>query len=512
MLMLERITHHPMKKAIKNNELRVVIIVILLITSMVISSCDKPPVAQSTPSVSVTPEAVETSTTLATDLPTATSTSTPLPIQTQEPVSLGRTVYTFTADLDYNKHTLLVRQTIQYQNQTGQVLPEIKLVVPPNARQNVFSLSSVAVSGDVNMVDYSLDGITLTINLNQPLPDKASITIDLDFALAPRLQGGVLGYSAKQINFSDWYPFVPPYDFENGWIIHQPAEVGEYLVYDKADFDLTLNLVNPTGLVVAASAEAAPQDLDSIKIVHLNSRNITFSVSDQYTVLKNTSNGITVRGYCFIGDETACQASVDYTTNALQLFSELFSMPYPQQSMTVVESDFPDGMEYDGLYYLSDFYFKNYDSSFQNYLALLSVHETSHQWWFAAVANDQALEPWLDESLATYSEYLYIERYHPELTNWWWDYRINYYKPAGRVNLTIYDQSDLRTYINAVYLRGAVFLNQLRQALGDEAFFTGLRTYTTTFNGKIASWDDFIKIMALNPSDAIKVLFQEYYK
>ncbi len=496
----------------KNNTLRVVLIAIIINASLVISSCAKLSDDQPTLALTNMPSTAETVTEVATNQPEATSTITPLPVQTQEPISLERTAYTFTADLDYNKHNLLVRQTIRYQNQTGQALPEIKLVVPPNSSPNVFSMSSLILSGDVGMLDYSFDGITLTIHLDQPLPEAASVSIDLTYELSPRLQGGVLGYTAKQINFSDWYPFVSPYDTVNGWVIHQPAEVGEYLVYDKADFELTLNLVNPTGLVVAASAEAAPLDLDSFKIVQLDSRNITFSVSDQYTVLNNTSNGITVRGYCFKGDETACQASVNYSTNALQLFSELFGVPYPHQTMTVVESDFEDGMEYDGLYYLSDFYFKNYDSTFQNYLALLSVHETAHQWWFGLVANDQALEPWLDESLATYSEYLYIERYYPELTAWWWDYRVNYYKPDGRVNLTIYDQSDLRTYINAVYLQGAVFLDQLRQALGDEVFFNGLRTYTNSYNGKIATWDEFIKCMHPDPSDAINVFYQEYFK
>jgi hypothetical protein len=359
--------------------------------------------------------------------------------------------------------------------------------------------------------DYTLDDVTLTLQLDQPLSEMGSISIALEYTLNPRLQGGVLGYTAKQLNLSDWYPFVPPYDPQSGWIIHQPAEMGEYLVYDCADFDLTLNLMGTPGLIVAASAEAAPLDLDTYHILAENRRGVTLSVSDQYTLTTNNIDGVTVKGYVFAGDEVAGQAAVDYTANELQLYSELFVLAYALQTVSVVESDFPDGMEYDGLYYLSDFYYKNYGSTFQNYLALLSVHETSHQWWFAAVANDQALEPWLDESLATYSEYLYIERYFPDLINWWWDYRVAYYKPSGRVNLTIYDQSDLRTYINAIYLQGAVFLDQLRQALGVEAFFAGLRTFTITYNGKIATWADFIKIMTPDPSDAIKSLLLEYF-
>jgi len=45
-----------------------------------------------------------------------------------------------------------------------------------------------------------------------------------------------------------------------------------------------------------------------------------------------------------------------------------------------------------------------------NNLIDIGVHETAHQWWFASVGNNQALEPWLDEALATYSERLFYEK------------------------------------------------------------------------------------------------------
>lgn len=505
-------SRHSMSKLDKIATLRIVTTFIILMMTLGSTGCAIQPVAQPSPTLASPTGAVETAI-AATTKPTETpSPVTPTLEPTSEPVIVKRTAYQFEADLDYNKHNLLVRQSVQFQNNTGQALPEIQLAVPANEKAGVFSLNSLSVSGDVALADYALNGVILTIKIDKPLPIAGSISIALEYTLSPKLQGGILGYTAKRMNFSDWYPFVPPYSAESGWIIHQPSVVGEYLVYDDADFDLTINLVDAAGLVIAASAEVAPLDLDSFRIVQNDSRNITFSVSDQYSVLKNTTSGVTVKGYVFKGDEAAGQASVDYTASALQLYSELFGVPYPHQTMTVVESDFPDGMEYDGLYYLSDFYFKNYDSTFQNYLALLSVHETAHQWWFGVVGNNQALEPWLDESLATYSEYLYIERNTPELTNWWWDYRVAYYKPSGRVNLTIYDQSDLRVYINAVYLQGAVFIDQLRQALGDDAFFSGLQSYASIYNHKLASWDEFIETMVPDPSDATKALLQGYFK
>jgi hypothetical protein len=492
--------------------MRVVNIIIVFVFGLVVAGCSTSPVIQPSLAPSDTTGAVRTALMTSTITSMTNDAITPTPNTQPEQAAEERTVYTFDVDLDYNKHSLDVRQTIHYKNQTGRELTEIVLMVPSNEQANVFSLTSLILTGDVGFAENLHDGVILTILFDRPLPNTGNLDIYLEYTLTPRLQGGILGYTAKRLNVSDWYPFVPPYDAENGWISHQPAEVGEYLVYDSADFDLTLNLVNATGLTIAASAGAAPIDMDTYHILAENRRGLTFSVSDHYTLItKTTDDGVTVKGYIFIGDENAGQAAVDYTASALQLYSELFGLPYPYKTLSVVESDFPDGMEYDGLYYLSDFYFKTYDGTFQNYLALLSVHETSHQWWFGAVANDQALEPWLDESLATYSEYLFIERYYPELVNWWWDYRINYYQPSGRMNMTIYDQSDLRVYINAVYLQGAVFLDQLRQALGDEAFFTGLRIYTNTYNHQIANWEDFIKIMEPESSDAVNALIQEYY-
>ena len=503
-------TQYPMKSIDKKTILRIVSIAVFLLLSLGLSGCLKNSHPTILPTFTSTAGGVETSSVSTIEQPTTDPTNTPLPVQTETPEAPDRTNYNFVVDLDYNKHTLMVQQTIKYQNNTGQDLNEIQLVVPPNSKPGVFNLESLSLEGDAGLSTYSIDGVTLNLQLDKALLHHKNISIILKYTLKPKLQGGILGYTAKQLNLSDWYPFVPPFDTANGRIIHQPAEVGEYLVYDDADFDLTLNLTNAAGLIVAGSTEVAPLDLDSFRMIQENSRNITFSVSDQYTLLTNTTNGITVKGYILKGDEVSGQAAVDYTANALQLYSELSDLPYPHQTLSVVESDFPDGMEYDGLYYLSDFYFKLYDGTPQNYLALLSVHETAHQWWFGAVANDQALEPWLDESLATYSEYLFIERFYPELTNWWWDYRVAYYKPSGRVNLTIYDQSDLRIYINAVYLQGAKFLDQLRQALGDDVFFARLQAYTNTFNHKIATWDDFIKIMATDPSDAVKELLKDY--
>lgn len=443
--------------------------------------------------------------------PTTAPTNTPKPTPTVYVPEDLITSYEFSALLDYNKHTLDVNQSIQYTNNTGQDLSELVLVVPPNQKEDIFELDTLSVEGSVQLAEQTLDGISLTLSLASPLAALDSIKIDMHYLLNLEFNGGILGYTKKQTNLSDWYPFVAPYDPDLGWMVNQPAEVGEYLVYDAADFTLMLAVFGKEGLIVAGSTEVVPLDIDIYQMNAQNSRNITFSVSDQYQVLTKEFGNTIVRGYVFAGDETAGWAALENSGNALLLFSTLFGIPYPHKTLTVVESDFPDGMEYDGLYYLSATYFKQYTGGYENYLSLLSVHETSHQWWSGVVGNDQAYEPWLDESLATYSEYLFIEQYLPGLTEWWWDFRVEEYDPSGRADMTIYDQNELRPYINSVYLQGATFLHELRGALGDEAFFAGLRTYTDTYQSRIAYWDDFVDIMVPAPTDATTAILQDYF-
>ena len=52
-----------------------------------------------------------------------------------------------------------------------------------------------------------------------------------------------------------------------------------------------------------------------------------------------------------------------------------------------------------------------------------------------------------------------------------------------------------RAYRNAVYLNGALFLEELRKLIGDEAFFSFLKDYTQQLSGKISTSDDFITIL-----------------
>jgi hypothetical protein len=59
---------------------------------------------------------------------------------------------------------------------------------------------------------------------------------------------------------------------------------------------------------------------------------------------------------------------------------------------------------------------------------------------------------------------------------------------AGRkVDSTVYDFNTVREYINAVYLRGAHLLDDLRKDLGTDAFFDWLRRYAEAGKNQVVT-------------------------
>lgn len=146
----------------------------------------------------------------------------------------------------------------------------------------------------------------------------------------------------------------------------------------------------------------------------------------------------------------------------------------------------------------------------------IAAHEAAHQWWYGLVGNDQALEPWLDEALCTYSERIYYEHVAPEALPWWWTYRIDFYQPSGWINGSIYDYTAFpnayEAYRNAVYLNGAKFLEEIRQAIGDEAFFSFLRIYAESYRHQIATGQDFFELLRSVSSQDLEPLVTKFFR
>ncbi len=402
------------------------------------------------------------------------------------------------------------------------------MIVEPRRYPNAFQLSGIYWEDGVRATQFNWQEALLTLYLPNSLQQGASIQFSLEFTLTlpftpnmANIRPRPFGYTNNQANFGDWVPFIPPYIEGAGWLNRPSSLYGEYLTYDIADYDITIRLEGrQTDLTIAASAPAHIEDGTIYHYHHPAARSFAWSASPHYQVITQTvqiSPGIstTVASY-FMPLYDQAGASVAQTLGqAVTLYSQLFSV-YPRPLLSTVQADFLDGMEYDGMFFLSRDFYNWSNGTQQDFLVSLTAHETAHQWWYAIVGNDQALQPWLDEALCTYAEKLYYEFTFPQALDWWWTYRIWHYQPGGPIDISIYDVPNVtgqyRVYRDSVYLNGALFIEDLRQALGDQAFFSVLQQYLQQSAYQLGSAETFLGLMYAQLDDQLHPLLEKYFK
>ena len=420
-------------------------------------------------------------------------------------------------------------EAITYPNWTGETLDSLVLAVEPTCSRS-FSLQSLTVDGQP-VTNYIFDDQNvqafirhrLEVPLPQPLPPSGTVTIEISYQLflpnmaayneETDLCSQIYGYSSQQVNLVDWYPFIVPYIPGKGWVLHNPWFYGEHLTFDASDFDVTISLTDGSAPTIASSGEEVPPTKEgSRRFVLEAGRSFALSFSTLYKVATMLAGDVTLYSYYFSSYDVQGEAVLKDTALALQIYSQRFG-PYPHKTLTIVQGDFDDGMEFSALYFHSNGIYNTYQGEYNNHFTAVTVHETAHQWWFEQVGNDQGFEPWLDEALATYSEIIFYETVSPDaLRDWWWTYRFDPYQPQNLVDTRIYEGEGQRPYWNKVYLNGAHFLQDLRERVGDEIFFAFLQDYLKQENGKIATSADFFRILREHTSADLSDLISKYFQ
>lgn len=418
--------------------------------------------------------------------------------------------HTVHATLAFREQTIVAEQSSIYYNHSDDVLTQVVFDVEPNRRPGVFTLDALTFVDDTPVPAFELVGRKLTVDLNEPLGAGCHVDLRLRFHVRiPQIDTGINGYtgyfgfSSRQINLAHWLPSVAARS-SGEWLVHDSINIGEQTALDPADWDITLTVEGASERLQVVGPGYATQPADNTwRFVNTHVRELPLTMSERYQQsTAQTEQGVTVELYTFTDAQAqthdGAAHALEVATQALSMYSDLFG-PYPHDRFIVVQGDFPDGMEFSDLVFVSGDWFQSYNGQPTSYLTLITVHEVSHQWWYARVGNDQALTPWLDESLATYSEYVFYEEFFPDLKDWWWQFRVDTWIPPDfddrRVSSTVYEFASIREYVNAVYLRGARMLRDLREDLGTEMFFEWLATYAEAGDGRIATPELFWSLL-----------------
>lgn len=125
------------------------------------------------------------------------------------------------------------------------------------------------------------------------------------------------------------------------------------------------------------------------------------------------------------------------------------------------------------------------------------AHELAHQWWGNRVTAASLTEFWLNEGLVTYmvaawkEERWGREAYEREITlnRRRWERGIERFRDVPLTFDGDYPSNGVRQSFQ--YAKGAVFLHELRAVVGEEAFWSGLATFTQQNMGRPVTSDVF---------------------
>jgi len=324
------------------------------------------------------------------------------------------------------------------------------------------------------------------------------VTLDICFLTKLAKVNHRTGVTKKTVNLGNFFPILCGYT--NGAFYECVYySDGDPFFSECADFSVTLTV--PKEYVVASTGKTEKEKtLESKKEYTMSATNVRdFAVvlSDCFEIVESKVKGVEIKYYYYNDEQPAAHLAA--AQEALLHYSSTFG-EYPYETYSVVQTGFCyGGMEYPALVMISD------ALSEENCVYTI-VHETAHQWWYAAVGSNQVENAWQDEGLSEYSTALFFEK-HPsygftreqiiasDLAEYRSYYNV-YSQVFGEANTSM--TRSLKDYLSEyeyrciAYDKGAVMFDMLRTSIGDKKFFSGLKHYYSEQKFRTASPESLI--------------------
>ncbi|WP_457191080.1 M1 family metallopeptidase [Nocardioides sp. P5_E3] len=127
----------------------------------------------------------------------------------------------------------------------------------------------------------------------------------------------------------------------------------------------------------------------------------------------------------------------------------------------------------------------------------LIVHELAHQWFGDDIAVEQWSDIWLNEGFATFMEWRWAEEHGGRSADTIFrHYYANVDAGSAFWKVAVDDPGAAKVFDGAVYGRGAMALQALRNRVGDEAFWRVVRTWIHEQRGGNGSTAEFEEVAA----------------
>ena len=415
--------------------------------------------------------------------------------------------YQMDVSFDATKHVAKGKLTVTCTNNLDHRLKHIYFNLWPNA--------SVFKGGGIQVSDVKYNGKKAEFHVNKTKLDISPIVFDkaerssvsMKFTVKLPEKQDRFGWSGKTSSFGNWFPILAVYDHE-GWNLDPYFKSGESFYSLTGQFDVKLTTDDKEVVATTGQQVGNVKKTNGKATYHFTARNVrdfAMEMNPNYHKESSVIDGIRVNNYYTEKQKPYAGDFMSVAREALNAYDEKYGR-YAWDELDIVSmKGWFGGMEYPQLVMISI-----QDSSSSRHVLISVAHEIAHQWFYAAVGDNEYDSPWLDEAFATFSQdmsYIGFANTRQETFPAYGHYHLT--SPVSAfVNKGAEDST---SYYNVIYYYGATTLNDLRKKLGNKVFFKAMHLYYEKEKFKVATTSDFVRIMEITSGKNLSKFFKNHH-
>ena len=337
------------------------------------------------------------------------------------------------------------------------------------------AIEATLTAGGTQEGGLAQDCTAMHVMLENPVAQGADGVLTMELRIDVPARNDRFGYHAGLTYVGSALPTLAIHD-DDLWHLDPFIDIGEsfYSVVGSytVELDVPAALDTPTTGVAANTITSPTRRVTTYEAQDV--RDFEWAAGELTRKVAMTVDGTRIRAWYRPSQTSSAKASraLDDGVTTMERYHDAFgSFPYPEMDMVLAAFTSFSGMEYPTII------FTNPDRR-------TVAHELGHQYWYGIVGNDQFDEPWLDESFATWSQFLPFDP--------WVGCRM-YDWPDETVRLTN-DMAYWFAHQNqywVVYDQGGCMLATLAKRFGLERFLEILHGYADAHRLGIARTEDF---------------------
>jgi hypothetical protein len=359
-------------------------------------------------------------------------------------------------------------------------------------------------------------------------PDETSLTTHVVKQVSAALRSERETRRARDLNFrckgvmllGTAYPVVAVHDGDD-WRRKLEPSVGDIIFNEVADYEVTVTTASGVEVFTSGMASENRTATGAITFTASALRDFAILAGRGLRSEQMEAEGVTLRSIYLVEHERVGKRALTVAANSLRVFTSIFG-PLPFKNISIAEAPLVAGLgstELSAFNVIASAFYVDFDApavrnlpeiireqrpSVEESLEWTVAHLVAHQWWGAAVGNDPAREPVLDEALSCWSSLVYYQKtYGEERAKAVLEdqvkgvYRL--YRTFGGddmdANRPSRDYRNTFQYAAIVTAKGALMFVELQRALGDDKVFAALRNYYKANIYEIAQLEDLRSAM-----------------